>query len=129
MPSNPRTRQHRFCGSKRHLQSHKKTVCQAALSRCGLQAPRRIRAKKAKKAKNRATLLYAGVYPQQYRFGGYLPSTYNGNIDKYLGTFDTQKQAAQAIAAVIGPAAGGGLHLRPQPVEQSGRLPRCDNAE
>jgi hypothetical protein len=40
MPSNSRTRQQRFCGYKRHLQPHKsKSACQAALSRCGLQAP------------------------------------------------------------------------------------------
>ena len=37
-----------------------------------------------------------------------------------IGTFDTQEQAAQAIAAKVGYAAGGRLHLRVQPVEDSG---------
>jgi hypothetical protein len=74
-------------------------------------------AKKAKKAKKRATLLYAGVYHSNTpadKLHGRLPCTYKGPLKKHLGTFDTQKQAAQAIAAVIGNAAGGGLHLRPQ---------------
>jgi hypothetical protein len=85
-----------------------------------LQAPRRIRAKKAKKAKKRATLLYAGVYRGNARFQARSFNLYNGNIDKHLGTFDTQEQAAQAIAAHVGYAAGGGLRLRVQPVEESG---------
>jgi hypothetical protein len=40
--------------------------------------------------------------------------------EKYFGVFDTQEQAAQAIAAGIGYAAGGGLHLRRPPDEDSG---------
>jgi hypothetical protein len=36
-----------------------------------------------------------------------------------IGTFDTQEQAAHAIAAEVGYAAGGRLHLRVQPVEDS----------
>jgi hypothetical protein len=37
-----------------------------------------------------------------------------------FGVFDTQEQASQAIAAEIEYAAGGGLYLRRQPVENSG---------
>ena len=49
MPAAPRTRQQRFRGSKRHLQFHK-SVCQAALSRCGRLLQRCLRGIRAKKA-------------------------------------------------------------------------------
>jgi hypothetical protein len=116
MPSNLRTRQQRFRGSKRHLQPHK-SVCQAALSRCGLlqRCLRGIRAKNAK----RAPLRYTGVARQGNKFGARIPKRLHLG-EKYLGVFDTQDQAARAIAAVVGSAAGGGLHLKVQPVEDSG---------
>jgi hypothetical protein len=124
MPSNLRTRQQRFRGPKRFLQPPKNR-CRTALTRCGL-LQRCLRVMHAKKAKvvDSGPLRYKGV--RRERSGRFQAIGRVFNIDmqckteRHLGTFDTQEQAAQAYAAVTGPAAGGGLHLRPQPVEQSG---------
>jgi hypothetical protein len=76
---------------------------------------RGIRAKKAK----RAPLRYTGVTRRGNKFESRIPKRFHLG-EKYLGVFDTQDQAARAIAAEVGYAAGGGLHLRVQPVEDSG---------
>jgi hypothetical protein len=88
------------------LQSHKKRVVEVVEV---VSEPRHIRAKKAK----RAPLLYTGVYRHGRngnKFMTTLPLRFHLG-EKNLGVFDTQQQAAEAIAAEVGYAAGGGLHL------------------
>jgi hypothetical protein len=66
-------------------------------------------------------LLYKGVSASGRRFvARYHFPDREGPAYQHFGTFDTQEQAAQAIAAEVGYAAGGGLHLRVQPVEDPG---------
>jgi hypothetical protein len=67
-------------------------------------------------------LLYTGVCANVRGFKATLYRTDLRECEKYFGTFDTQEQGAQTIAAGIGYAyvASGGLHLRRQTVEDSG---------
>jgi hypothetical protein len=129
MPSNLRTRQQRFRGPKRHLQSHK-SVCQAALSRCGLlqRCLRAIRAKKAKVVPLRykgVTRCPSGRFSAAYRF----PNR-ECKADRYFGTFATQEQAAQAIAAELQRGAiKRSEHVSASPPRGGGGAPRLSKAE
>jgi hypothetical protein len=99
MPAAPRTRQQRFRGSKRHLQFHK-SVCQAALSRCGRLLQRCLRGIRAKKATS-PPLRHTGVARKGNKYEANLPQRFHLG-SKYFGAFGTQEQAAQAIAAEVG---------------------------